>query len=446
MRFSVRPLTIGSVLLLGFSQFAQGCECAQPPPPCQAVGQSPLVFLGSVLTVSGRQFKTAKMRVDQSFKETLPSEVELFDDGMCDGPDLKVGRQYLMYTYRTPTGAIPVRGCTRSRAVEYADEDLQFLKTYLTGKTSTQISGTVRYQPDEPDDSRLGEPGRTPMKDVSVMISGAGRSFQTKTDASGRYSISGVPAGEYEVSAELAGFRTNLATNEIQVAPKGCAVADVLMKVDRRVQGTVRWADGRPAEGALVEMVRTKPTSKRWENPILLAESDERGFYTIDGIPPGDYYLGINIESTPTKDHPYSSTYYPDTQDMRTAIPIAFFAGASVRSYDLTAPRKLKVIRVRGRISDTAGLPPKDHPQVRIKEPGLYGQIETEALTVDSEGRFEIELCEGVRYSAFAFSGFPKNTSYSEPIEFTASDSELHFVLNKTPQVFDQLSRRLRGQ
>lgn len=44
------------------------------------------------------------------------------------------------------------------------------------------------------------------------------------------------------------------------------------------------------------------------------------------------------------------------------------------------------------------------------------GQIETE-IAVDSEGHFEVELCEGVRYSAFAFSGSPKNISYSEPIE-----------------------------
>jgi hypothetical protein len=65
-------------------------------------------------------------------------------------------------------------------------------------------------------------------------------------------------------------------------------------------------------------------------------------------------------------------------------------------------------------------------------------------VTVDSEGRFEIELCEGVRYSAFAFSGFPKNSTYSEPIEFRAGDTELHFVLNKTSNEFNQLRRSLQ--
>jgi hypothetical protein len=136
------------------------------------------------------------MRGDQSFKGPLAGEVELFDNGMCDGPDLRVGRQYLMYTYATSTGAMPARGCTRSRAVEYADEDLQFLRAYLAGETSTEISGTVRYRPDEPDDSRLGEKGRTPIDDVSVTISGADRSYKTSTDANGRYAVSGLPPGK----------------------------------------------------------------------------------------------------------------------------------------------------------------------------------------------------------------------------------------------------------
>jgi len=385
------------------------------------------------------------MRVDQSFKGPLTGEVELFDDGMCDGPDLRVGRQYLMYTYATPTGAIPARGCTRSRAVEYADEDLQFLRAYLAGKTNTEISGTVRYRPDEPDESRLGEKGRTPINDVSVTISGADRSYKTSTDPNGRYALSGLPPGKYEVSAELAGYRVNWVRDAFQLLAKGCAVADVLMKVDRRVEGTVRSEDGELVEGALVEMAPTKPSSKRWENPILIDVSDEAGHYAIDGIPPGDYYLGINISHTPTKEHPYPPTYYPNTRDIGSSIPVSISISASVRSYDLTAPPKLKVVRVRGRITDASG-PPQNRPQVRIKEPGLYGQIETQEVTVDAEGRFEIELCEGVRYSAFAFSGFPKGANYSEPIEFTAGDKELHFVLNKTQQEFNQLSRKLKGQ
>ncbi len=435
----------GSTLLLVFSQLAPACECAPPPPPCEAIGQTPLVFLGTVVSLAEAPFKRATMRIDQNFKGPLKGQVELYDDGMCDGPNLKVGRQYLMYTHGTPGVSLPARGCTRSRAVEAADEDLQFLRAYLAGKTSTEISGTVRYRPDEPDDSRLGDEGRTPMKGVSIRISSADRSYTAWTDANGRYALPGLPPGKYEVSAELTGYRADWVRDEFQLMPNSCAVADVLMKVDRRIEGTVHSEAGELVAGALVEMVPTKLPSNSWEKPILLAMSNETGHYAIDGIPPGDYYLGIDIARTPTKEYPYPPTYYPNTRDRGSSIPIKVSTAASVRSYDLVVPPKLKVIRVRGAITDASGLP-ANRPQVRIKEPGLEGQIETEQITVDAQGRFEVELCEGVRYSAFAFSGSLKDARYSQPVEFVAGDNELRLVLNKSPQEFDQLSRQFRRQ
>ncbi len=56
-----------------------------------------------------------------------------------------------------------------------------------------------------------------------------------------------------------------------------------------------------------------------------------------------------------------------------------------------------------------------------------------------------MQLCEGVRYSAFVFSGPTGSSTYSAPVEFTASDaeSELVFVLNKSWKEFEQLSRKL---
>ena len=36
------------------------------------------------------------MRIDRAYKGVAEQELVLFDDGMCDGPDLHVGEQYLM--------------------------------------------------------------------------------------------------------------------------------------------------------------------------------------------------------------------------------------------------------------------------------------------------------------------------------------------------------------
>jgi hypothetical protein len=233
------------------------------------------------------------------------------------------------------------------------------------------------------------------------------------------------------------------APDGVSLAPDGCVEADLLMKVDRRVQGIVRDDNGAPVRGALVEMVSTNQQLKQWERPVLLDVSDESGQYAIDGIPPGNYYLGVNIRSTPTKEHPYPSTYYPGTPNLSQATQIDIAIGASVLDRDLRVPRRLSLVMIHGRIQNADGKPPQvqDHPQVRIKEPGLHGQIERETIKIDADGRFQFELCEGIKYSAFAFSGPMRSPTYSVPIEFTPTkeSDQLVLILDKTTEEFRKL-------
>jgi hypothetical protein len=347
------------------------------------------------------------MNIDRSFKGNLDRTIELFDDGMCDGPDLQVGRQYLMYTTGFPNGGVPARGCTRSRRVEDAGEDLAFLDQYSSGKVTTHIDGTVRFRPDEPEDSRLGGPGRTPLKNVEVTISSNGKSFRATTMSDGGYSFVNLDPGEYTVDADLSGYRLDWAPDSVLLVANGCFQANLLMTVDRRVEGYVRDDRGVPVSDVLVEMVSADQNLKRSDQPILLDISDEGGHYTIAAIPPGDYYLGVNIKSTPTREQPYPSTYYPNTPNLREAVRIDVVTGAAVQEFDLRIPNRLPLVTIRGKVQTTDGKPPlqKDHPQVRIKEPGLHGQIEQEPIKIDAEGRFHFELCQGIKYSAFAFSG-----------------------------------------
>lgn len=64
----------------------------------------------------------------------------------------------------------------------------------------------------------------------------------------------------------------------------------------------------------------------------------------------GDYYLGINIDGTPDRTNPYPPTYYPNTHDVREAIPLSFMGGPLTLSRDLTAPPRLPVLTLRDRV------------------------------------------------------------------------------------------------
>ena len=384
------------------------------------------------------------MRIDRAYKGALRNSIQLFDDGMCDGPLLEVGQQYLMYTSGDPTKPVPSRGCTRSRSIKYAKEDLEFLEAYSKGTATPWVGGTIRSRPSEPENGKQDESHELPLKGVSVTLSGDSKDVETTTDATGSYRFSDVRPGSYKLDAKLTGYRLSSEQDDFDLASHGCIQADLWMNIDRRVQGIVRDHRGLPAASVRVEMVPSNTQLERWKQPILLAESDEEGRYIIDDIPPGEYYLGINIKSTPTKEHPFSPTYYPNTQERSQATPIIAGSAASVQEFDLQAPGKLPLVTIHGKIKRADGKPPsiEDHPHVRIKEPRLYGQIEQDDIPIDAEGNFQFVLCEGVPYSAFAFSGTIRNQVYSAPVEFvpTKERDRLELILNKTPEEF----RRLR--
>jgi hypothetical protein len=406
------------------------------------VGQSELVFIGTVtrVDVPPKGFKTAKMHIDRVFKGRLGEVEELFDDGWCNGPNLQVGHQYLMYTRRSPYGAIAARGCTRSRAIEDADEDLKFLEQYALGKVKTQVSGTVRFRPERAEDT---EAARTPIRGVHIDLKGKEKQFEALTDAAGHYAFPDLPADEYRIGAQLDGYSVNWIIEKISLQSKACVVSDVLMKVDRRIQGVVRDERGAAVSGAAVELIPTQvePDSKYLFT--LDSVSDDDGRYRIDGIPPGEYYLGTSIESMPTKEYPFPRVYFPGVKNRNEAVIISIGENPVVHEYDLHIPGKLPLVEIHGRIVNADGNPPTpgDHVRIRFTEPGSLDEIGNQEIEVDAEGRFRLALCEGVIYGAYAFGGPAGKSKYSARIEFVASKDNpgLEFVLTKS---YDEFFKR----
>jgi hypothetical protein len=252
-----------------------------------------MVFLGTVteiLASPDRDVKRLRMRVDRVYKGVSEPTLVLFDDGMCDGPDLRLGEQYLMYTRRDGEGQVPFRGCTRSRFVEYAEEDLKYLDSLDQLAPTASVFGQVMVEPGGPG-------GNIPLPGAVVEIRGAEQTLTTTSDEKGHYSFSSLEPAEYIVKASHPGFRTPPFDRKgipVRVQARGCAVVNPLLRKrwPGSIEGHLLRSDGRRAPAGIdVGLIRVGGRTQA-KNPERFSRKTWRPMSTANtpfgGSRPGD--------------------------------------------------------------------------------------------------------------------------------------------------------------
>ena len=141
-----------------------------------------------------------------------------------------------------------------------------------------------------------------PIRRARVVVSGGGQPRATSTDEQGKYKITGLPAGNYRVTATKTGFvdgtfgqrRALPAGTPIELADnQQIADADVRLARGGVITGHVFDEDGEPLSRAIVTVLRTQYV--RGEKQLAPAgtadQTDDRGQFRIFGLPPGDYVV-----------------------------------------------------------------------------------------------------------------------------------------------------------
>jgi hypothetical protein len=233
---------------------------------------------------------------------------------------------------------------------------------------------------------------------ASALANVVGAVANVTTDSSGRFTITGVAAGSYQMSAEYEGF---VRSEYGQRTPTGRGVSfpvaasqtvNVDMKMLRAsvVSGRVITPDGLPAARANVQAYMYQYSGgERTLAQVTATQTNDLGEYRLFWLQPGEYFVAVmtdevidegpvgavDLNSTrgrglgagaaiqaltavlgdrggaiaPALNRSNLSVYYPGTIDPGGAVPIAVAAAAEVRSVDFN----LQVVRpptVSGRI------------------------------------------------------------------------------------------------
>jgi hypothetical protein len=405
-----------------------------------------MVFLGTVTEALGTQdgrLVRARMRIDHAYKGVSEKTLVLFDNGMCDGPDLQLGAQYLMYTRRLGKGDVLSRGCTRSRRVEDAEQDMIFLNGLGQAPPTATVFGRVVNRTDD----YYGKD--KPMPGALVELRGAAGTHATTTDSDGRYSFANLEPAKYTVTADLTGFNMLSLGGDgeptaVDVQPRGCAVVNVIMRRTWRgsIAGRVIRSNGEPApDGIDLTLIQLENRDGNERSNFLFGadvSTGERGEYSFHEVAPGRYKIVMNMYRFPSERVPYPTIYWPGARTEAGALAIEVTDGAPQQSYDFRLPPEPKKAKVTGIVLTGDGKPAQG-VQVLITvlpDNDIAGDDENRPQT-DADGHFSFTALEGFEYRLNAIqSGARPSHSAEVHFDFDSGQRFITLVLDR-PGRFD---------
>jgi uncharacterized protein (DUF2141 family) len=211
----------------------------------------------------------------------------------------------------------------------------------------------------------------------------------TKTafsDAQGRYEFKDLPAGRFTLSVTKAGFVSMqygqsrpfepgrpIELTEAQVMEK----ADVALPSGSAVQGQILDEFGDPVAEATVSAMRMgfSGGKRRLVSTGRSSTTNDKGFFRIYGLPPGEYYVSASARTFDTmvmdmmgasgggggptgsnNNSGYAATYYPGTPSPAEAQRVSLALGQELSSIDIQM-QPVKLAKISGIASSSDGKP-----------------------------------------------------------------------------------------
>ncbi len=247
-------------------------------------------------------------------------------------------------------------------------------------------------------------------------IKGRQKTFVATTDSKGTFSLSGIPPGDYRLSAIRNGFvRSEYGQRGIN--DQGAVIhvlaggrlpdAKISMPPAATISGIVHDENERPVPYAsvLALSVEYQPGGSRRYRLVQSVNTDERGNYRLFWLSPGEYFVAVNHSEgamheiltafpqvNPNLARPevdYPTYYYPNTPDIATAQTVRLRDGQDVSAIDFKI-RHVPLVTIRGSLLNTpAGSKATEFP-LGLFPTAIVGANGSFRYRPDVNGKFEI--------------------------------------------------------
>jgi hypothetical protein len=393
-------------VVFALSEPADACDCGVPG-PCQALSFADAVFTGVVTDISpvltpdgnGVTGFVTTLAADRSFVGRTGTGTVILTAKLssCDF-QFRVGERYLVYARRASDGSLIASSCSRTKLLTDADEDLAFLTSLSPIGTGGQLSGLVERVQIDLLGVHHGENLTAAAPGVSLTITGPQEVRRdVVTDGDGRFHAAGLPAGNYRIAVNVPQTIRVQGELEVRLADRGCAVSGIHLIANGRVSGRVIDRLGDAVPRAAISLMPAAFTN-RDEFPhvwIRAQASDARGEFAFDGLPAGEYHLGVNVMFGASPSSPYAPVWLPGVDARAETVPVRLSEGGRRSGLEIVLGDRLRETVIQGIVLLADGSAASG-AQVALLSPG--SRIATAINRADGTGAFELKALEKTAY------------------------------------------------
>jgi hypothetical protein len=372
---------IFAVFLLSVFQYsASACICgsAEFAPACQRISTSEVVFIGENLEFTPG--KWYRFRIQQIYKGLNSDTREVFINygaGTSCATEYAIGKTYIIFASMVNQSPLTVASwaCFGSRRADLNAADVDFLENYRQGKTTTSIYGKVLQWVN--DTGRPKDTEIAPLANAVVTLKNAEQQYTYTTQADGAFHFNDIPEGKFFLSAKLDLYTADPSSYEVNVVKGACNESFIQLKALSSIAGTLLYAEGKPAAGMRVELLRRNQQEKWYATYKMWTQTDKQGNFKFNDIESGDYLLGYEIwRQSPSDYTPYPTRYYPGVTQLSEATPITLLPQQKLKGLQLTLSKPQIERRITLKVVMPDGKPPGENLLQIFNQVGLIKNLE----------------------------------------------------------------------
>lgn len=267
------------------------------------------------------------------------------------------------------------------------------------------------------------------------------------TDPDGKYRITDVPAGNYQVAPVTPAFvisDANKSYGQSLIVSEGDNVAGIDFDLMRGgvITGKVTDGDGHPVMEERLSLLAADNPRSGLAHVSVDFQTDDRGIYRMFGIRPGRYKVSIGEDNFGAYNgfgtgRSLPITFYPDATDAATGRVVEIGEGDEATNIDITVPPASQNFSVSGRVMDGDTGEPIPNVTISLSKILIIDRYSSSSsgggtdVRSNPDGAFRLEKLAAGKYSV-SIQPPVESDLRAEPVTFDLIDQDVTGLLIKT--------------